>query len=203
MELTYTLENPTNYFLTFGVLMETNDEFAFSGPKQMNIALLPVSKAAIEYRLLPYARERWVRPNLKVVDRYFNKTLKTAPGGEGVAVDKTGLMVWVPEDLEVEEEVKEEVKEVKEVKEVVVEEVIGSDENTRDDKLTDIAAGKEEETKEEVEGEDDDDDEDDSDYVDESSSDDDPEEYEEDSEEDSGPGEDQEPVATAAATTTV
>jgi len=31
-----------------------------------------------------------------VVDRYFNKTLKTSPGAEGMEVDRLGLMVWVP-----------------------------------------------------------------------------------------------------------
>jgi len=114
--LTYTIENPTNYFLTFSLLMETNDEFAFSGPKQTALQLLPVSKAAVEYRVFPYVRGAWIRPALKVVDRYFNKTLKTAPGGEDTAVDKAGLMVWVPEEMVVVEEV-EEAEEAEEVEE--------------------------------------------------------------------------------------
>jgi hypothetical protein len=115
IHLTYTIENPTNYFLTFALLMEANDAFAFSGPKQSGLQLLPMSRATVEYRVFPYSRGEWVRPSLKVVDRYFNKTLKTSPGGEGTAVDKHGLMVWVPEELlapEEKEAVEEEEKEV-------------------------------------------------------------------------------------------
>lgn len=99
IKLTYSIENPTNYFLTFGLLMETNEDFAFSGPKQTSLQLLPVSRAAVEYCVFPYVRGAWIRPGLKVVDRYFNKTLKAAPGGGGVTVDKVGLMVWVPEAM--------------------------------------------------------------------------------------------------------
>ena len=101
IRLTYAIENPTNYFLTFGLLMETNEDFAFSGPKQTSLQLLPVSRTTVEYCVFPYVRGAWIRPGLKVVDRYFNKTLKAAPGGDGVAVDKVGLMVWVPEVMEV------------------------------------------------------------------------------------------------------
>jgi hypothetical protein len=121
LTLTYTIENPTNYFLTFSLLMETNDEFAFSGPKQTALQLLPVSKAAVEYRVFPYVRGAWIRPALKVVDRYFNKTLKTAPGGEDTAVDKAGLMVWVPEEMVVAEEA-EVVEEAEEAEEEAEEE---------------------------------------------------------------------------------
>lgn len=122
VHLEYTLENPTNYFLTFNVVMEANEEFAFSGPKQTSLQLLPVSRVSLHYRLFTFkiddvAQKRaesekkvefqedggvaaeggiWVRPGLRVVDRYFNKTLRVSPGSEGIAVDKTGLMVWVP-----------------------------------------------------------------------------------------------------------
>lgn len=119
VHLEYTLENPTNYFLTFNVVMEANEEFAFSGPKQTSLQLLPVSRVSLHYRLFTFKvddvaqkREKkvefqqdggvsaeggiWVRPGLRVVDRYFNKTLRVSSGSEGIAVDKTGLMVWVP-----------------------------------------------------------------------------------------------------------
>lgn len=116
----YMLENPTNYFLTFNVVMEANEEFAFSGPKQTSLQLLPVSRMALRYCLFTFKVDAeaqkegekkvefqeeggvkadgglWVRPGLRVVDRYFNKTLRVSPGSEGVAVDKAGLMVWVP-----------------------------------------------------------------------------------------------------------
>ncbi|KAA8895445.1 Gryzun, putative trafficking through golgi-domain-containing protein [Sphaerosporella brunnea] len=104
IDLAYTVENPTNYFLTFALLMETNDAFAFSGQKQGSLQLLPVSRERIEYRIVPYQRNTWVRPQLRVVDRYFNKTLKTAPG-LGCRGEKVGVGVWVPEEmLAVEEE---------------------------------------------------------------------------------------------------
>jgi len=134
--LTYTIENPTNYFLTFSLLMETNDEFAFSGPKQTALQLLPVSKAAVEYRVFPYVRGAWIRPALKVVDRYFNKTLKTAPGGEDTAVDKAGLMVWVPEEMVVVEEV-EEAEEAEEAEEVEEEEGEEEEEEEEDSEYVD------------------------------------------------------------------
>ncbi|PWW77011.1 hypothetical protein C7212DRAFT_357436 [Tuber magnatum] len=111
LTIRYTLENPTNYFLTFNVLMEANEAFAFSGPKQILVQLLPSSRAEIEYRLFvfPVPREkgvrfegeeeggRWIKPGLRVVDRYFNKMLRVSPGSEGVGVGKAGLMVWFKE----------------------------------------------------------------------------------------------------------
>ncbi|KAI5780547.1 Gryzun, putative trafficking through golgi-domain-containing protein [Geopyxis carbonaria] len=99
LPLSYTIENPTNYFLTFSVLMETNPDFAFSGPKQTNIQLLPMSKSTLKYRLYPYVRNAWIKPSLKVVDRYFNKALKCSPGSEGMGMDKMGLVVWVSGDF--------------------------------------------------------------------------------------------------------
>lgn len=158
IRLTYSIENPTNYFLTFGLLMETNEDFAFSGPKQTSLQLLPVSRTTAEYCVFPYVRGAWIRPGLKVVDRYFNKTLKAAPGGDGVAVDKVGLMVWVPE-----------------VMEVSVDEDGGEDAGGGGDGDGD------EDDQDDADGDGDDDDDDDSDYVDESEETD-SEEYEEDSE---------------------
>lgn len=138
LHLQYVLENPTNYFLTFSVVMEASEGFAFSGPKQTVVQVLPVARVALGYRLFVYradaaamgvkeeeeegkgekgkgvgekkAKEErrggekgvWVRPALRVVDRYFNKTLRVSPGSEGVGLDKNGVMVWVPTE-EVEE----------------------------------------------------------------------------------------------------
>ncbi|KAH7629967.1 Gryzun, putative trafficking through golgi-domain-containing protein [Sordaria sp. MPI-SDFR-AT-0083] len=47
------IENASNHFLTFGVLMDTSEEFAFSGPKMSTIPVLPVSRKEVEYRILP------------------------------------------------------------------------------------------------------------------------------------------------------
>ncbi|KAI5839974.1 Gryzun, putative trafficking through golgi-domain-containing protein [Morchella snyderi] len=98
LHLQYVLENPTNYFLTFSVVMEASEGFAFSGPKQTVVQVLPVARVAMGYRLFVRGGEKgvWVRPVLRVVDRYFNKTLRVSPGSEGVGLDKNGVIVWVP-----------------------------------------------------------------------------------------------------------
>jgi len=125
--VTYTIENPSMHFLTFTVTMEATDQFAFSGPKFRTIALTPLSRVSVHYRLLAYegkadvvaddgehdqediAEERdtgkgdrkgiWVSPSLRVVDAYFQKTLRVVDAGPGVRTDaKTGAVrVFVPE----------------------------------------------------------------------------------------------------------
>lgn len=67
VELSYTIENPTTYFLTFNILHDPNEQFAFSGPKQTSLQLLPMSRVALNYRLYPYVRGAYVRPKLRVV----------------------------------------------------------------------------------------------------------------------------------------
>ncbi|KAL2261017.1 hypothetical protein VTK26DRAFT_4797 [Humicola hyalothermophila] len=54
--LSVTIENASNHFLTFGLSMEPSDQFAFAGPKQTTLNLLPVSRRSVEYRLLPLDR---------------------------------------------------------------------------------------------------------------------------------------------------
>ncbi|KAL2162160.1 hypothetical protein VTH06DRAFT_7073 [Thermothelomyces fergusii] len=54
--LTVTIENASAHFLTFGLSMDPSEHFAFSGPKQTTLNLLPVSRRAVEYRLLPVGR---------------------------------------------------------------------------------------------------------------------------------------------------
>lgn len=94
--LTLTIENASNHFLTFGLTMDPSDEFAFSGAKQTTLNLLPISRRSLTYRLLPLVTSgSWIRPNLTVRDKYFQKVLRIIPT-EGVKVDKEGFMVWVP-----------------------------------------------------------------------------------------------------------
>lgn len=90
----YTLENPTMHFLTFELNMEASEEFGFSGPKLRTMQLLPMSRQTARYSLLPLARGVWVTPQLRVVDRYFNKTLKVQ-ATDGMRNDKKGVSVWV------------------------------------------------------------------------------------------------------------
>ncbi|KAK0707487.1 Gryzun, putative trafficking through golgi-domain-containing protein [Lasiosphaeris hirsuta] len=113
------IENASNHFLTFGLTMEPSDEFAFSGPKQTTVHLLPVSRRAVTYRLLPLRETgddgpnksvgSWIRPGLVVRDKYFQKVLRVIPT-EGMKLDKEGgVLVWVPpEEEEVEEDSQEE-----------------------------------------------------------------------------------------------
>ncbi|KAI1074168.1 Gryzun, putative trafficking through golgi-domain-containing protein [Whalleya microplaca] len=93
--LDITIENPSSHFLTFGLAMEPSDEFAFSGAKTTTLNVLPVSRRAATYRLLPLVRGAWIRPTLVVRDKYFQKVLKIVPT-EGMKGDKDGVLVWVP-----------------------------------------------------------------------------------------------------------
>lgn len=95
MHLDITVENPSNHFLTFGLSMDSSDEFAFSGSKQTTVHLLPMSRRTATYRLLPLVSGRFVRPGLTVRDKYFQKTLRIIPT-EGMKIDKDGLLIWVP-----------------------------------------------------------------------------------------------------------
>ncbi|KAK4099417.1 hypothetical protein N658DRAFT_475133 [Parathielavia hyrcaniae] len=114
ISLTITIENASNHFLTFGLAMEPSEQFAFSGPKQTSLNLLPVSRRSVEYRLLPLdaptADEEdedgdgeeeapggwWIWPGLVVRDKYFQKVLRVIPASEGVRGAKEGFEVWVP-----------------------------------------------------------------------------------------------------------
>ncbi|RYP20294.1 hypothetical protein DL765_002857 [Monosporascus sp. GIB2] len=101
--LDITIENPSSHFLTFGLTMEpsssqggdTGVEFAFSGAKTTTLNVLPVSRRSVTYRLLPLVRGAWIRPNLVVRDKYFQKVLRVVPT-EGLKGDKDGVLVWVP-----------------------------------------------------------------------------------------------------------
>ncbi|KAF2266850.1 hypothetical protein CC78DRAFT_614666 [Lojkania enalia] len=97
LHLDYTLENPTMHFLTFELSMEASEEFGFSGAKLRSLHLLPMSRQTVRYNILPLMKGVWITPQLRVVDRYFNKTLKVQ-ATDGLSLDKKGVSVWVPED---------------------------------------------------------------------------------------------------------
>ena len=97
LHLDYTLENPTMHFLTFEFNMEASEEFGFSGPKLRVVHLLPMSRQTVRYNILPMAKGIWISPNLKVIDRYFNKTLRVQ-ATEGLRQDKGRVEVWVPKE---------------------------------------------------------------------------------------------------------
>lgn len=95
VHLDYTVENPTMHFLTFELNMEASEDFGFSGAKLRTLHLLPMSRQTVRYSILPAVRGAWIVPNLKVMDRYFNKTLKVQ-ATEGLRLDKKGVGVWIP-----------------------------------------------------------------------------------------------------------
>lgn len=97
VHLDYTLENPTMHFLEFELSMEASEEFGFSGSKLKMLHLLPMSRQSVRYSLLPLVSGVWITPTLKVMDRYFNKTLKVQ-ATEGLRMDKKGVGVWIPGD---------------------------------------------------------------------------------------------------------
>ena len=92
--LQYTIENPSTYALTFNLSMETSDEFAFSGPKATSVQLVPLSRHSVRYNIFPLLRGTWITPLFRVVDPFFNKTLKVQ-ATEGFRSDSEGLHIWV------------------------------------------------------------------------------------------------------------
>ena len=93
INLIYMIENPSMHMLTFSLTMEASEEFAFSGPKAMTVHLVPLSRRAILYNLLPIKQGVWIRPSLKVLDVGFGKVLRIA-AAEGCRADKKGITVW-------------------------------------------------------------------------------------------------------------
>ncbi|KAJ5131741.1 hypothetical protein N7448_005899 [Penicillium atrosanguineum] len=94
VHLEYTLENPSTHFLTFNLMMEASEHFAFSGPKSTVVQLVPLSRHTVRYNILAAKRGLWLQPQLVIVDTYFNKTLRVLPTGE-MRADKKGILVWV------------------------------------------------------------------------------------------------------------
>lgn len=99
LNLSYTIENPSMHFLTFGMVMQPSEDFAFSGMKSGTVQLVPLSRRTISLTVLPKVRGDWIRPVFVVRDRYFQKVLRIAPG-EGCKADKEGVAVWVPPEEE-------------------------------------------------------------------------------------------------------
>jgi trafficking protein particle complex subunit 11 len=121
LTLSYTIENPSMHFLTFGIVMNPSEHFAFSGIKQGTVQLLPLSRRTVKFRLLPLfdvgasvkgdgrmegkapggsdQDGEWIRINFVVRDRYFQKVLKVV-ATEGMRTDKEGILLWVPASIQ-------------------------------------------------------------------------------------------------------
>lgn len=92
--LDYTIENPSQFVLPFNLTMDTNEEFAFSGPKATSLQLVPLSRHTVRYNILPLVHGVWISPNFRAVDEHFNKTLKVH-ATEGIRSDSKGLYIWI------------------------------------------------------------------------------------------------------------
>ncbi|KAI3146112.1 hypothetical protein CBS147325_4858 [Penicillium roqueforti] len=97
IHLNYVLENLSTHFLTFNLVMEASEQFAFSGPKSTVVQLVPLSRHTVVFNLFAAKRGLWIRPQLVVIDTYFNKTLRVLPTGD-MRSDKKGVLVWADAD---------------------------------------------------------------------------------------------------------
>ena len=93
----YIIENPSMYTLTFTLSMETSEEFAFSGVKNVSVQLVPLSRHKVQYNVMPLVKGVWISPQFRVYDTHFHKILKVN-ATEGVRLDKKGVSVWVDAD---------------------------------------------------------------------------------------------------------
>lgn len=94
IHLDYTIENPSMYVLSFDLGMETSEEFAFSGAKNMSLQLVPLARHTVRYSLLPLVTGGWINPQFRAVDLHFNKTLKIH-ATEGLRSDAKGTFIWI------------------------------------------------------------------------------------------------------------
>jgi hypothetical protein len=97
IHMEYVLENPSTHFLTFNLVMEASEHFAFSGPKTTVVQVMPLSRHTVRFNLFAAKRGLWIQPQLVVIDTYFNKTLRVLPTGD-MRSDKKGVLVWVDAD---------------------------------------------------------------------------------------------------------
>ena len=97
MYLDYVIENPSMYALPFLLTMDASEEFAFSGPKNVTVLLVPLSRHQIRYVILPFINGKWISPQLRVFDTHFQKSLKVN-ATEGMRSDRKGVSIWVDAD---------------------------------------------------------------------------------------------------------
>lgn len=97
IHLDYIIENPSMYTLTFTLSMDTSEEFAFSGVKNVSVQLVPLSRHTVGYNIMPLVKGVWISPQFRVYDTHFHKILKVN-ATEGMRHDKKGVSLWVDAD---------------------------------------------------------------------------------------------------------
>ena len=95
--LDYMIENPSMYALPFQLTMDISEEFAFSGPKNVTVQLVPLSRYKVQYSILPHMKGLWISPLFNVFDTHFQKALKVNATG-GMRSVKKGVSIWVDAD---------------------------------------------------------------------------------------------------------
>jgi hypothetical protein len=95
IHLRYCLENATNHVLTFNATVGTSPSFAFSGPRRLNLRVLPFSRRFIEFQLLPLSSGALKLPAVKIVDTYYKRQLPIIPACGAIRVDRSSLIIVV------------------------------------------------------------------------------------------------------------
>lgn len=73
--------------------MGSSDSFAFQGPRQLTVRMLPFTRRSLEYVLMPLTRGLLPIPALKVYDVHYKKTLIPLPATSELKIEKKNL--WV------------------------------------------------------------------------------------------------------------
>lgn len=94
IKLRYIIENCTSHILTYSVTMGTSENFAYQGPKQLTVRMLPFSRRPFDYILYPLKRGGPLAlPVLRVFDVNYRKLLTPLPASEGFIIEKSKLLV--------------------------------------------------------------------------------------------------------------
>lgn len=93
IKLRYYIENATAHMLTYSVTMGASDSFAYQGPKQLTVRMLPFTRRGIEYILYPLGRGQLLVPPLRVFDVNYRKTLGPVPASSNLKAEKNRLVI--------------------------------------------------------------------------------------------------------------
>jgi trafficking protein particle complex subunit 11 len=95
----YTIENPTMDILNLDFLIESSDDCAFSGPRQVSITLMPFTSYDIKVIILPLAQEglEWTRlPRLTVIDEGRKRVLEMLKMKDYLKMEGPDLYLRMP-----------------------------------------------------------------------------------------------------------
>lgn len=111
LKVTYYIENSTAHMLTYSVTMGPSDIFAFQGPKQLTVRMLPFSRRAIQYIMYPVvpinnkssqnanssvqsgSGSTLTLPQLRVYDVFYKRILQQATASKWLKNDKGRLLL--------------------------------------------------------------------------------------------------------------